>query len=67
MSSIWILPAVLAGIGLVAALAMGFRAAEELSALRRQLRQLAALRPALVEIRSAGITLRNALQKPRRP
>ncbi len=66
MSFLWVIPTVLTGIGVVVAVVMGFRAAEELNAFRRQAGYLAELRPALVEVRNAGHTLAATLRKPRR-
>lgn len=63
----WMVPAVVAGVGLLVAVVMGFKAGEELGALRRQVRHLAELRPALVEVGDTARTLGATLRKPKRP
>lgn len=60
--SIWLLPTLVVVLGLVPVAVAAIQAADEVGKLRRQLGELAQLRPALVELRSAGETLRASMR-----
>ncbi|MDP8992452.1 MAG: hypothetical protein M3N31_05270 [Actinomycetota bacterium] len=64
--SLWILPLLVVAAGLVPVAILVLRAAEEAGNLGRQLRELGALRPALVEVRTAGRQLRASMEELRR-
>lgn len=55
--SIWLVPALLMVAGLVPVTILALGAAEEAENLRRQVRELGRLRPALVDLRSAARAL----------
>ncbi len=64
---IWLLPILVVGLGLVALVVASMRAAEEARSLVWELRKLGTVRPALVEVRSAGQTLGASLRPTSRP
>ncbi len=59
---IWLLPALVAVLGLVAVAVVTMRAAEEARRLVWELRKLGTVRPALVEVRAAGQSLGAAVR-----
>ncbi len=63
--SLWLVPALVMVAGLVPVAILALRAAEEAQNLRRQVGELAQLRPALVDLRSGGRALRASVQRMR--
>ncbi len=61
--SAWLVPALVTVAGLVPVTILALRAVEEAENLRRQVRELGQLRPALVEVRSASRALRATVQE----
>ncbi len=59
----WLLPAMVVVLALVPVAVTAFRAADEARELRRQLGELAQLRPALVEVGTAAQQLRARVQQ----
>ena len=62
MSALWLLPLAAAVAGALPVIVLVSRLREELRAVGRQLTRVAELRPALVEVRTAGQALRAALE-----
>ncbi|MDQ3575196.1 MAG: hypothetical protein M3404_09825 [Actinomycetota bacterium] len=61
--SLWLIPLLVVVVGTIPVVIAAMGAAEEAGRLSAQLRQVAQLRPALVEVRSAGQVLRASLQE----
>ena len=61
--SIWLLPALVAVVGTIPVAILSLRAAEEAGELLRQLRGFGELRPALVELRTAGRAMSASLRE----
>ncbi len=61
--SLWLIPALVLVLGTVPVAILCLRAAEEAGELGRQLRGLAELRPALVELRTAGRAVGAAIRE----
>ncbi len=59
---IWLLPALIVALGLVPVVVATVRAAEEARSLVWELRKLGTVRPALLEVRTAGQALEASLR-----
>ena len=66
MTTIWLVPLVITTVGLVLIAGFARRAAEEAAAFRRTTARLGELRPALVEVRTRAVALRDQLDTLRR-
>ena len=61
--SLWLIPLLVVVLGIIPVAISAMQAAEEAGRLAAQLRQLGQLRPALVEVRTAGQVLRASLRE----
>lgn len=63
MTTIWLVPLVITTVGLVLIAGFARRAAEEAAAFRRSTARLGDLQPAMVEIRTRAVALRDQFRE----